>query len=94
MKHNFPYDKALEYFRSNVDGKGLNYQHLALAIYALEKQIPRKVKTEFATVNGCITCFETTVCPKCGEDFYVEDLGQTMFYNFCPNCGQAIEYND
>ena len=43
MKHNFPYDKALEYFRSNVDGKGLDHRYLALAIHALEKQIPRKV---------------------------------------------------
>ena len=92
MKHNFPYDKALEYFKSSVDGKGLDHRHLALAIQALEKQIPRKVKTKFATVNGRITCFETTVCPNCGEDFYVEDLGQTMFYNFCPNCGQAIKW--
>lgn len=85
MKHNFPYDNALKYFRSNVDGKGLDHRYLALAIHALEKQIPRKVDE---TENGYAHC------PKCGEDFYVEDLGQTMFYNFCPNCGQAIEYND
>ena len=63
-------------------------------IQALEKQMPKKVKREFITVNGCITCFETDVCPVCGNDFYIEDLGQTMYYSFCPDCGQALDWSD
>ena len=63
-------------------------------IQALEKQMPKKVKREFITVNGCITCFETDVCPACGNDFYIEDLGQTMYYSFCPDCGQALDWSD
>ena len=62
-----------------------------MGIQALEKQVPKKVKKEFVTVNGCITCFETDVCPVCGNDFYIEDLGQTMYYAFCPDCGQALD---
>ena len=67
---------------------------LKVGISALEKQIPKKVKKEFVTVNGCITCFETDVCPVCGNDFYIEDLGQTMYYAFCPDCGQALDWSD
>ena len=63
-------------------------------IQALEKQMPKKVKREFITVNGCITCFETDVCPACGNDFYIEDLGQTMYYSICPDCGQALDWSD
>lgn len=65
-----------------------------IAIEALEKQVPKKVKKEFVTVNGCITCFETDVCPVCGNDFYIEDLGQTMYYSFCPDCGQALDWGE
>ncbi len=67
---------------------------LEMAIQALEKQIPKKVKREFATMGGCITCFETDVCPACGKDFYIEDLGQTMYCSFCPDCGQALDWSD
>lgn len=65
-----------------------------MGIQALEKRIPKKVKREFITENGCITCFETDVCPACGNDFYIEDLGQTMYYSFCPDCGQALDWSD
>jgi rRNA maturation endonuclease Nob1 len=65
-----------------------------MGIQALEKHVPKKVKKEFVTVNGCITCFETDVCPVCGNDFYIEDLGQTMYYAFCPDCGQALDWSD
>lgn len=67
---------------------------LKVGISALEKQVPKKVKREFITVNGCITCFETDVCPACGNDFYIEDLGQTMYYSFCPDCGQALDWSE
>ena len=60
-----------------------------MGIQALEKRIPKKVKKEFATVGGCITCFETTVCPSCGENFE-----ETGYYDFCPDCGQALDWSD
>lgn len=67
---------------------------LEFAVKAVEKQIPKKVKTQFYEVGGVITCFETDVCPTCGDDFYIDDLGQTMYYSFCPNCGQALDWSD
>lgn len=67
---------------------------LKVGISALEKQVPKKVKREFRTIGGAITSFETDVCPSCGMDFYIDDLGQTMYCDFCPNCGQALDWSD
>ena len=61
---------------------------LELAIKAVEKQIPKKVKIQF-----CGMGFKTDVCPTCGDDFYIDDLGQTMYYSFCPDCGQALDWS-
>ena len=33
-------------------------------------------------------------CPACGNDFHIEDLGQTMYYSICPDCGQALDWSD
>ena len=65
---------------------------LEFAVKAVEKQIPKKVKKEFRTIDGAITCFETDVCPNCEMDFYIDDLGQTMYCDFCPDCGQALDW--
>lgn len=78
--------------KKRLESKFAKFAALNLAIRAIDKQIPKKVKKEFVTVNGCITCFETDVCPVCGNDFYIEDLGQTMYYSFCPSCGQALDW--
>lgn len=54
MNQNFPYEKALDYFRGNVDGKGLDNRYLACAIDALEKQIQKKVvKTKDYYYSTC-----------------------------------------
>ena len=62
---------------------------LKVGISALEKQVPKKVKREFATMGGCITCFETTVCPTCSENFE-----EPWDYDFCYNCGQALDWSE
>ena len=88
-------DRENHVHRDDFDDMFLqDIEALKVGISALEKQIPKKVKREFATEGGCITCFETDVCPACGKDFYIEDLGQTMYYSFCPDCGQALDWSD
>ena len=85
-------EKAMKILRA-VDGIECRFPGyttaLGIAMFALEKQLPKKVKREFATEGGCITCFETTICPACGEDF--EETGD---YDFCPDCGQALDWSD
>ena len=91
-------EEAIKILKAAISEVEWNYPlDYAIAIetatQALEKQIPKKVKREFVTEGGCITCFETDVCPVCGNYFYIEDLGQTMYYSFCPDCGQALDWN-
>lgn len=72
--------KALSYFQSSVDGKGLDNSYLGLAVYALKKQIPKKIFYEwnFAT------------CPGCHK--HIDDDKNKYDFCFCPKCGQAIKW--
>ena len=57
---------------------------LALAIDALEKQIPKK---------PAMGKYGHTECACCG--WVVESFcGDWEQYPFCPNCGQAIDWED
>ena len=59
---------------------------LALAIDALEKQIPKKPTRTRGKYGH-------TECACCGwvVESFCGDLEQ---YPFCPNCGQAIDWSD
>ncbi len=88
-------DRENHVHRDDFDDMFLqDIEALKVGISALEKQVPKKVKREFRTIGGAITSFETDVCPSCGMDFYIDDLGQTMYCDFCPNCGQALDWSD
>lgn len=50
-----------------------------MAINALEKQIPKKPKTDDRYVMY--------ICPCCNDFIKVSQ-------NYCPNCGQAIDWSD
>ena len=54
-----------------------------IAKQAIEKQIPKKIKTVYLE----------TICPYCGKIFYVGDPNTVMIYNFCPDCGQALDWS-
>lgn len=53
---------------------------LALAISALEKQIPKKVRIENHPKYG-----RATFCPNCNRM-------DVEFWSYCPDCGQAIDF--
>lgn len=76
--------------KASIEGYGFqcHIETYKAAINALEKQIPKKVKTQLREMG------EVNVCPTCGYDFYIEDLGQTMYCEFCPSCGQALDWSD
>ena len=65
-----------------------------LAIEALKKQILQKVKNQFISHNGVITCFEEFVCPVCGYRISDGDGTVEEYYDFCPGCGQALDWSD
>lgn len=65
-----------------------------MAIEALRKQIPQKAKAEYIAQGGVITCFETHVCPNCDRNLYDDEAGITVYYDYCPYCGKAIDWSE
>ncbi len=66
---------------------------LEFAVKAVEKQIPKKVKREFLSIGGAITCFEAEICPSCGKNIYDDEV-EVSYNEHCPECGQALDWSD
>ena len=61
------------------------------AIDALEKQIPKKPhKVQDISEEGYV-CYEH-ICDSCGTE--IDELVEYYCPNFCPNCGQAIDWEE
>lgn len=54
-----------------------------ITIQALEKQVPKKIIWKYDTFWAC--------CPNCGYDNYDMEKEES---NFCPDCGQALDWSD
>lgn len=70
---------------------------LEFAVKAVEKQIPQKLKNEILQVNiqGYLYMDKCYICPLCGifrgnADYQPEKI---IKYQFCPNCGQALDWS-
>ena len=66
-------------------------QALEAALVALEKQIPKKPTYEgdgYAPDGSFV--WDVWLCPHCNNRYEV-DYDE---YDFCPNCGQAIDWED
>ena len=84
-------EEALIYLKTLIDGDpqigAYNTEVLKRAIFALEKQVPKKPhKIHDMNVNG--HPYYECVCNDCE---YVLDAFKD---DFCPNCGQAIDWED
>ena len=76
--------KEVSYERFGNDGMGI-------AIQALEKQIPKKPTYEgdgYAPDGTFV--WDEWLCPCCGERYEVDYDD----YDYCPNCGQKIDWSD
>ena len=75
------YEEAIIDIRENIQpiigGKSLN-----IAISAIEKQIPKKVKI----VEGYVLC---PICNHCIEDI---DFISNNSHKYCDCCGQALDF--
>ena len=56
---------------------------LKIGISALEKQVPKKVVWKYAFYWAC--------CPNCGYNNFDVEKEES---NFCPDCGQALDWSD
>lgn len=72
---------------------GRDKEALAFAVKAVEKQIPKKVRREFKSIDKAITCFEVELCPRCGKNIYDDEV-EVSYYEYCPECGQALDWSE
>lgn len=84
-------DEAIKFAKENM----LAYtsemaEFKALAIEALEKQIPAVPDYEGDGYADGELVYDTWICPNCGKyyEVYFDD------YEYCPECGQAIDWKE
>lgn len=61
-----------------------------IAVQGSEILIPKPVKIEYDTTNGCITCFEVAKCPNC--DVPLDDVSEFCDVSYCLHCGQTLDW--
>ena len=87
--------EAIEFFKGELEG-GKCSEHCVqcnaneLALQALEKQIPKKVKKEQWIDSKC-TC-GYVFSKHHGDGYYSIPLENKTKY--CPNCGQKIDFGE
>ncbi len=86
--------ESLNYFKRRRNKVQLMEEDCA--IFALEKQIPKKPITETVnrgiSVSGEYDIDFNYLCPNCNTvvgDYETDDA----FYKFCPECGQALDWS-
>ena len=79
-------EASLNYFKKRRNKVQIMEEECA--IYALEKQIPKKPDYEGDGFDeDGYLIYDTWICPNCGKHYEVDYDD----YNFCPECGQAID---
>lgn len=63
---------------------------------AREKQVPKKPYIETEKAKGLREDYDCYECPNCDSFLgHVSDCKDEHYrYNYCPNCGQAIDWSD
>lgn len=81
----------------DMDDSSPYEEAINIAIKAIEKQIPQKLKIETleCMIQGYSYMDKCCVCPSCGE--FRGNLDYESFkikkYSFCPDCGQALDWS-
>ena len=79
----------LENIRPDVDWKKQR-EATAMAIEALEKQVPKKPDLEGDGYADGHLVYDTWICPNCGKEYEVD----YEEYDWCPHCGQHIDRSE
>ena len=79
----FDFGKASEKNKQTADA-------LCVAVKALKKQIPKKPIYQGDGYYDGELVYDTWFCPNCDAGYEVG----TDEYNYCPNCGQAIDWSE
>lgn len=78
-------DVALKEGESHAD---IFAEAFRMATEALKKQIPEKPHLEGDGYAGGQLVYDTWLCPNCGTSYEVDYDD----YDYCPNCGQRIDW--
>ena len=82
-------EASLNYFKKRRNKVQIREEECA--IYALEKQIPKKPDYEGDGFDeDGYLIYDNWICPNCGKHYEVDYDD----YNFCPECGQALDWSD
>ena len=87
------YEEAFEslvQMRQQIESEFYCEEELGLSLRATNRQIPKKPHFEGDGYWNGELVYDTWVCPNCGTDYEVE----TDKYNYCPSCGQAIDWGE
>ena len=80
-------EKPIQHFCTDNCMYGVDECEIAIAIDAIDKQIPDKWIENF---DGYETIY---TCPKCKEDFVtMEGTPADNLWNYCPKCGQRLDW--
>lgn len=91
------YEEVIEQLqdeKEEIEGSGFgncSVESFDIAIEALEKQIPKKPIRNTGNINKH-WIEDAAICPDCHE--YVGNYVLMGGENFCPNCGQAILWEE
>lgn len=85
------YEEAIKHFRSlqkryTTEHNGTMCEKVALALVAMEKQVPKKP----------LHMHKNYYCPICKEDGWMlwDDAIPNDMDKYCGKCGQAIDWSD
>lgn len=85
-------NSLFEYMNSIYDDAEIFYSAVKVSMDALKKQIPMKPDEHPEQVQKHMNLgVKAPFCPKCGNDLLDE---KNDCYDFCPHCGQAIDWGE
>ena len=92
MTENEAINRLIDHFRIHDDGRPTPYldDAVSIAINALEKQIPKKVKIQQWIYTKCDCGYEFS--KDHGDGYYSIPLEKKT--NYCPKCGQKLDWSD
>lgn len=81
-------EKTVQHHCSDSCLYGKDKCAFGMAITALEKQIPKKPDLEGDGYADGHLVYDTWICPNCGVKYEVD----YEEYDWCPDCGQHIDW--
>ena len=75
---------------SDYYNKDRDDQDIYLIKAIVKKEIPKKPYFKFDGYADGYPVYETWICPRCGHNYETE----VDKYDYCPNCGQKIDWEE